>query len=126
MSPPSDEFKALKAKWYKTLKDSGFDDIEQDEDTLKSWHGPYMAKAYDSGRYKSWEEYYQTAGHFLYDHKFESSFEKKIWAQHAAGKTIIQIVDKFSDSGIKTYKREVHETIQKLSKIMTGKLKPSK
>lgn len=67
------------------------------------------------------EEYYRMAGHFLHDHKFENPTEKLIWSMHGDGVSIIDIVLYLRSRKIKTYKRKVHETIQKLADEMGGR-----
>ncbi len=67
------------------------------------------------------EEYYRMAGHFLHDHKFESTSDKIIWRLHSEGVSIVDIVYYLKSKKFKTYKRKVHETIQKLAEEMGGR-----
>ena len=78
------EYNKIRAVWYKKLKDEGFEDIEQDEDTLKSWSSTHFNKKGFSPEYRmSKIEYYQMATNFLNDYTFESNLDKIIWEYHA-------------------------------------------
>ena len=93
MKPQTKQFKNLRDRWYKKLKDSGFEDIEQDEDRLKE----YSTTRFTSGKNNklppdqiktlndSKEEYYRVAGHFLHEHEFNNEVDRFIWQKHAEG-----------------------------------------
>lgn len=88
------KFEALKNKWYKKLKQSGFDDIENKNGDLKKYEATYWKRKaqyttesqMQTGEAK--ETYFRLAGHFLHDFSFESVEDKEIWKRHSAGETI--------------------------------------
>lgn len=122
--PPKDkDLKSLQAEWYAKLKDEGFDDIEQDEEHLKAWHSHMFKAQYSTEAFTAKESYYRAAGKFLHDYRFRTLLERAIWELHANGTTIMAITDSLKGLGYKTYRRHVHETIQRLSKIMLTRLK---
>jgi len=86
----SDEFIALRRKWYAELKKKGFVDHEDEIDLKEYASSP--VKRRDLKRkgvsLENQQEYYRLAGHFLYDHKFEAELEKTIWQYHAEGMSI--------------------------------------
>lgn len=128
MRHQSKEFKKLQKVWARKLKQSGFDDIEQDEDTLKNWastyfrgkhHGFYFSESLIFHSAK--EEYYRLATHFLNDHEFENPINRVIWQMHSEGKSIRDIVKHLSKLRIKIARNKVHYTCQNLAKIMLEK-----
>lgn len=90
----NENFKKLQAKWYKKLKASGFEDIEDvssPNELLKTWDSQYFLQRYDPGRFKAKERYFELARQFLQDHVFETTREKDIWAEHAEGRSTREI-----------------------------------
>ena len=88
----TNEFNELKDFWYDKLKESGFKDIEQDEERLTQWHTGYFYSRHPSSlRFRSRETYYQIGSQFLETHIFETDYQKKIWELHIAGLSIRQI-----------------------------------
>ena len=80
----NEKFNRLKEKWYKKLEKSGFEDIEQDDKTLKIWSSRFANKK----SIYSWQAkatYYQMAVSFLEDYKFDSKKERMIWQYHSEG-----------------------------------------
>lgn len=78
---PSD-FQKLKAKWYKKLEKSGFFDIEQDEQHLKSYSSQFQRER----SVLSWEAkeaYYHMCDLMLNEYKFASRLERIIWEYHS-------------------------------------------
>lgn len=118
--------KDLQKKWYAKLKRSGFADIESDEDNLKVSTLRQFVMDYRKEVSENKEEYYRMAGHFLHDHKFETPVEKTIWRLHSDGISIMDIVFYLKSKKVKTYKRKVHETIQKLCEEMGAKCRSKK
>lgn len=117
-SPNNKDFAALKKEWYNKLKETGFEDIEQDDNYLKSWTSS-LVKARNKGSYsESKAEYYRIASHFLHDHAFVSKKEQFIWERHSEGISIRNIAIALKQAGIPTYRRDVHDTIQRLRKEM--------
>lgn len=112
----------LKAKWYKRLQKDGFKDIEKPDGSLKmDAHYNTMYNYRNPIIYDAKERYYQLASQFLHDHKFSSRLEKFIWEQHCEGVGIVNIVKEIKRKGLSTYKREVHETLQRLTKQMLSR-----
>ena len=120
----SSEFRALQKKWYGKLKDTGFEDIEQDPTDeggpLERWAASSLRAKFDATKYSAKEEYYRLAGQFLYSHEFETGLEKDIWALHSEGvsvrHTVLRLKKKYWRSHL--YRRRVHETVQRLADIM--------
>jgi len=118
MKRNSPEFKTLQATWYKKLAKKGFDDIEQDEDKLKSWTKAAYDSRYSTYRFAN-EEYYRLAGHFLHEYKFESEVERFIWEQHSIGLTSRAIAEMAKKKRLRvTTNSRVHAIIKKLEKEM--------
>ena len=122
MPKPTKEFLALQKLWDKKLAASGFEDIEQRDGNLKTWASLFTRGATADVTVEAKQEYFRAAGHFLHRHRF-TAFEKKVWALHAEGLSVRNVVISLKDNfGIKTYKRQVHETIQRLFKLMMANI----
>lgn len=98
MPKPSKEFLELQTKWYKKLEDSGFSDIEQNDDNpgkvggnLKKWSKSLLANI-EKTPFEDKQRYFELAGHFLYDHEFADATEKRIWELHSQGYSLREIV----------------------------------
>lgn len=117
----SKNFKNLQVKWYSKLKKSGFEDQEHDEEHLKQYSGKTGIKddQLRSGLTALGEtykyNYYLKAREFLDTFKFKNKTERKMWELHSEGIGIRVIANK-----LKTYRRKVHETLQRLVKVMNG------
>lgn len=123
MNPQDKKFKALQNKWYSKLKDSGFNDIERDGDQLKTDPMQNVTTFYNQDCFEAKQTYYRMVGEFLHNYKFEDIKERLIWELHSEGVSIRDSVIELKKRGYKAYKRQVHETIQKLVKEMyLGKL----
>lgn len=120
-------YKKLRKTWYKKLKESGFKDIEFNDDTLAGNHSSTFYRNIPNHTKLQnpkvvWEaklEYYTMAEHFLNEHKFENSLEKIIWEYHSNGlsiRSIIKILHK--DKVTKTNRDTVWKTIKRLSTEM--------
>lgn len=125
------EFAKLKSKWYKKLTKSGFVDEEHSETKLKKFSGVTSIDRIDgTSKLEDWAEwghsslsiadhwkstYYSRCRQFLEEYKFKNKKEKAIFEMHSEGIGIRAIADK-----LKTYRRKVHETIQRLVKEMKG------
>ena len=103
----------LTKEWYAKLKKSGFDDIEDSEDTLKRWHTKIFLNA-SAVSSQAKQDYYRIAGYFLNDYEFKSDYEKKIWELHATGKSMRGIGKQLG----KHKKDYVNRIIQRLRKEM--------
>lgn len=131
----SKEFQDLKNEWYRKLKDTGFNDLDQDENSLKTWdssrltrkiQGQYYVnnKVYNEAR----EEYYRQAGWFLNDYRWgnylrnpKKFFYKEIWTLHSEGISIRNIVKILKLKGIKISQDPVNRIILNFSKKMFKK-----
>lgn len=122
MSPrPAKSFKSLQTEWYKKLKDSGFNDIEQDEDNLTQWSSSKIYRGQNNGasfedamlKREMTTEYYRLAGQFLHEHVFKNDKEKLIWRLHSEGLSLRDI-----SATLKSNKDAVHAIVKPLAKIM--------
>lgn len=96
---PPKNLKTLTKTWYKKLKDSGFNDIEQENGLLKDYSNRFYRSQFkeDSGDSlenkiqsktlinEAKEEYYRLAGQFLHEHNFNSLVDRHIWKSHSEG-----------------------------------------
>jgi hypothetical protein len=117
MSSPfkTKEFLALKSKWDAKLEKDGFVDIETSDGKLKGIsHADFFKAHYNQIDAQAKEEYYRQAGYFLYEHKFNTELERKIWELHVEGIGIREIVKVLKKRNYKVYKRKVHELLRPL------------
>ena len=122
MKTKTPDYNKLKKEWYKKLEESGFKDIEQDEDNLKSWSLSKALRNKNNGqgietvvqKREAVESYYRLAGHFLHEHRFTSKLQKTIWEAHANGESIRDIVSLLATHGIKVTKNPVNLVIKEL------------
>ncbi len=112
------DFLKLQKTWYKKLAKSGFDDIEQDPDNLKIWTGHRIKAKYSPVTFQAKEEYYQLAGTFLNEHKFDTILEKLVWGYHAEGLRAQEIVDRLKSEKIRVHRLNIHKIVKKLVKEM--------
>jgi hypothetical protein len=118
------EFKDLKSKWYKRLKDAGFDDIERQDlegengSILKTAAMENIKRSYTVDQFKIKEEYYRLAGQFLNSNKFRSEIDRQIWAMHCEGISIRNIIKALKEKKLTAYRDLVHGAIKKLVKEM--------
>jgi hypothetical protein len=115
----TESFKRLRAHWYQRLKDSGFEDIEADEDAagsprLKVWHSSHFQKpSRHPERFEERRDYFILATHFLESFQFETHLQRRIWTFHAHGfslRAIGQFVGKDKD--------HVHGVVRRLKAQM--------
>lgn len=119
MSPfKSKAFKDLKDDWYAVLKESGFEDIEQDENNLKRWDSHHFKAQTTPTTFEHTQEYYRLAGQFLHDHAFAGAWEKKVWELHASGLSAAGVFRALRRSGLKGGRDKVYQTIRQLAEIM--------
>ncbi len=86
MRPP----KKLMEQWKKKLKDSGFEDIELDEQRLKEYHSSRFVSMGEEFREK--QRYYQLASQLLHTYPFQTRISKTVWRMHAGGESVPTIV----------------------------------
>lgn len=122
MSYNSKEFKKLQAEWYKKLEDSGFEDIEPHENTLKSW-------SLEIGRKLNQErplvmqaklDYYGMARSFLHDYHFNTETDKEIWERHSEGTGVFAIA-KLTNVGRGTVWRTICRLRDAMKTMYIGK-----
>ncbi len=121
----SQSFKALNAEWEAKLKDSGFEDIERDENNLKEYASSDFKKRpeYDQSK----EEYYRLAGQFFHDYSFRGpnrEWKKRVWGLHAEGKSIREIIKILDPEGKEPFGKlfkQIQPAIAKLAKVMVKK-----
>lgn len=110
------EYKRLKDKWYKKLKASGFEDIEDTEsprEMLKSWHSTWFFTHSDPLHFKSKHRYFHMCEQFLNFYAFDSHEEKEIWVLHSEGFSVREIAKE-----VGVCKTKVNEIVVWLQKIM--------
>lgn len=127
MDRNSPEFKKLKKEWDQKLKESGFEDIEFDENHLRK-HDDYMFRnrlaKYGPTFFEAKQQYYRLAGQFLENHKFEDSDEKLIWQLHSDGVSGRDIVKELKKRGISpSYREHVDKVIHKFRELMLEETK---
>lgn len=128
MNPNSKQFKTLQDKWYKKLKDSGFEDIEQDETYLKRSSTNFLSSNfnYDTShtvqdivnKIELKTEYFRRARHFLNDHKFKNKTQKYIWAEHSEGVSHRTITEALKARGHNIGRTKVLNIIAELRTLM--------
>jgi hypothetical protein len=123
----SQELEKAQKIWYKKLKDSGFEDVEKDEENLIKYSsrffncrvgGSPFNKESSQSFYEAKEEYYRIAGHFLHDNKFKDEFEKKVWDLHSQGISFRDIAIKVRTKQNKANKDNIQTLVKELSKEM--------
>jgi hypothetical protein len=84
----------LKDKWERILEKEGLGDIERNGH-LKVHHDQFQwcrrLPGFSPLKNDAKEAYYQLAGEFLHEHRFESEKERKIWELHSLGMPSRQI-----------------------------------
>lgn len=122
MNSKGKEFQALQKKWYKKLKQDGFEDCEQTDGHLKLWSGHYFKSKFkhpgDLEFQKAKQDYYRRASQFLHEYKFPDPRTRRIWELHADGVSIRAIVETLKKEGYRAYKDVVHAVIKELCKSM--------
>jgi len=115
---PRKAYKALQDKWYKKAKDSGFQDIEYGDGSIRNCR-PRTITNMDPVLRQAKEEYYTMAYHFLYEHKFKSLLEQIIWEYHTEGISVRNIAKILTETKVKVIKRDaVWRIIVKLESEM--------
>ena len=123
--PQTKEFKRLKQLWDKKLKQSGFEDIEYDEDHLKHYVSSGLSRRLNGATYEvkmqldeSTQEYYRLAGQWLFDHTFNGSRERLIWTLHSNGESFRDIAKQVKTKDYKANKDNINTLITKLAAEM--------
>ncbi len=113
MKEPSEK---LKAKWNKKLLDSGFEDIERPDGTLKP-EVDYrsMDSTRGNGLNDGRQEYYYTAQDFLTRGKFANLLDYTVWKLHTEGMSYRNISKELKITFYNV--RNAVKKIQKLARI---------
>lgn len=101
MPQKKQSFKALQAKWYKRLADSGFQDIEQansPDEMLKRWDSHYFRRSIKGQQFESTQEYYYRATQWLEEYAFKNKTHKNIWTLHTEGVSLRGIARKLKQN----------------------------
>lgn len=105
--------KQLTDKWYAKLEKEGFDDIENRQGQLKSYHSTKFIKnivTYDKmldkkvftqqrfqeavrSKMDATAEYHRLAEHFLHSHDFQSNIQHEVWRLHTEGESYRDIAE---------------------------------
>lgn len=84
ITSPEEQYQKLREVWYKKLSKAGFEDAEENENSLKQYSSRFATPV----AIRNWHaksEYYSMAGQFLHNYKFESPLQKTIWEYHLNG-----------------------------------------
>lgn len=104
----TEAFKKLNAKWQKTLKESGFEDLENPSDPDLPLPASLNTR---TARYKDRpqvEAHFEQALHLLNNGKFDSKVQKQIWELYCKGAT-----ERLIASRVGISKTAVHEHLVK-------------
>lgn len=119
------QLKTLQLEWYKKLKKSGFEDIEELTEynakrpsSFLKRHSKHFLLVDSLEKIEAKTEYYRLAGQFLYEHKFVNEIEKLIWAEHAEGLTYRAISKKLAEQSILIGRTKICLIVKKLKKQM--------
>jgi hypothetical protein len=136
--------KQLTKTWYKKLKDTGFEDIEDTNskrEMLKTWSSRFIknhtpptgsqvsaitedevAACMTLNEAKA--EFYRLAEHFLNSHTFNSKLEKAIWALRSEGASYRTIAKTLSKNTKKIINKDnIGTIVQNLEKLMLEEAK---
>lgn len=120
MAKPKNDLEKLKKIWYKKLKDSGFGDIEYDENWMKSCLPRPNATIRDPLVRETVQAYYNMASHFLNEYKFEEELDKVIWEYHTEGISPRNIIKLLKAAKIKrkVYRKFIEDKIKRFEATM--------
>lgn len=108
------ELAKLTKVWYKKLKKSGFEDIEQSDGKLKEWHSfKFAVGGQNAIQIYAKTKFYDAAREMLTKHTFATARERKIWALYSEGESARGIAKK-----LKLGRFIVSSTVNRLIKIM--------
>lgn len=110
------EVAKLTKVWYKKLKKSGFEDIEQADGKLKEWHSFKFAVAGQNAvQIYAKTKFYDSAREMLTKHTFETTQDRKIWALYSEGESARGIAKK-----LKLGRVRVNNAVNRLIKVMVA------
>lgn len=104
------KFKELNAEWAQKLADSGFSEIEHDEETLTAYSTRFLKHPSYVWELKS--AYYSLCESFAQNYQFESEYEQNVWAYHTEGLGSRAIAKLYFKVGLR--KNTDHTLISKL------------
>ncbi len=113
----SKQFKSLQAKWYRKLKEMGFEDIEKIEEMVR-FHGLDFQTQYSPSQFKEKQTYYAEAKELLNQDIFLDSVERRIWALHTMGYSIRRIVGVLKCEGTKRDKNQINAVLNEFQKVL--------
>ena len=70
------QLEVLRKKWYKKLKEQGFEDIEDNQGRLSVYHNTFFSSRYNATVVESKTTYYRFAGIFLNIYKFNTATDR--------------------------------------------------
>lgn len=110
---PKTEYEKLRDKWYTKLKKDGFEDIEQDPDTLKGYSSIFAYK-HTHEEIVEKQRYNDMANAFLEQYKFDSTRDRVVWEYHTNGISARDITLLLKKVKIKTNKTTINQVINRL------------
>ncbi len=111
-------YETEKVKWYKKLKDSGFEDIENGKGGLKRYDS-YRRQEASEATWQAKATYYQMAENFLEAYKFETVMEKAIWEYHSNGMSVRDIASVLKKISNKKFNKD---SVLKIIKRLTSSM----
>lgn len=109
------DLKTLQKKWYKKLKDSGFEDIEDTREpyrNLHRWDSHYFSRRFTPDTFNAKKEYFEIAQNIMLDFKFEDKRQKDIMKLHSEGFSTREIASKIG-IGSTTVQRVIKDVRKK-------------
>ncbi len=123
-----EDYKTLRALWYKKLKDEGFEDLEQADGNLRTW-SVWFSRTNTPEVFQAKQTYFYLATQFLSDYTFENKTERTIWEYHSESVSIrdtVKIMNRLKRSDkTKVSRDQVWQTVRKLKKAMQAMYLPS-
>lgn len=120
MGQKKTEYERIRDVWYKKLKDSGFEDIEQPGGSINSGV-PRSMNFQEEDLRQITQDYYCMAYHFLNSYEFDSELERVIWDYHTNGLSLRNIVKLLKQTKVsKASKDKVWRIVSRLENIMKG------
>lgn len=104
----SDKFIELQQKWYDKLASSGFNDIEENPETIHDETANFNDR-------EAVETYFRMATSYLYSTDFKSALDKAIWFLYTEGYSLRGI-----SKGLEVSRPRVTRIISKHAKLMRG------
>lgn len=84
-------FRQLLAEWNERLKESGFQDAENEKGVLKLYHSTQFRRARTLNLIHQKKAYFELATDFLNSHEFQTGIDREIWARHSDGAAVREI-----------------------------------